>query len=555
MNVYQSTALLALAWCLAGGQQASPPQTPTAQTPPRPERKAPTIYRLQGGDIDGDGKSDLISWDSESKEVVISSYAAGEWKRLTSHKLENFPTNMIASDLDGDGKAELIIGEGLRGYNPKTGPQTDVQLRIYRPLSKEGWVPIEIFRQVTERPEFTSLESVDLDGDGKPELLFAFFAEKYQVDLRVARRVGGAWKIEELPRIRMGMHITAGDVLGNGRKMTVVGRPYGESQTAIGDAFILDGTARIDLPVFRGVSSIAVGNVDGDRQLEIIVGDGWHSDYGKIARPRLALLKRVNGKWNYQLIEDVPEHVRIRRVLIVDLDGDGKGEIIALGERRNSLGGDVRIYQHTVKGWRGATVARDIQSIALGPFSARGKRELVVSGKENQLIELDLRRTQWDASLGEETETYQIDAATLIDKPTPRLQADEWIGSEPLTMEKLKGKVVVLDFWATWCVPCIKQFPTLRQWQEKYGPRGLVIIGVTNHSNQTSQDVRAFTAREKLPWPVAIDTRSRTQMDFGVSPIPHTFVIDQAGNVILSHVGGKNIEEIEQKIDALTQRR
>jgi len=125
MNVYQNTALLALAWWLTGWQQtppAQPPsvQTPSVQTPARPERKPPLIYRIQCGDIDGDGKADLISWDSESKEIVISSYTAGAWKRLTSHKLENFPTNMIASDLDGDGKAELIIGEGLRGYNPKT---------------------------------------------------------------------------------------------------------------------------------------------------------------------------------------------------------------------------------------------------------------------------------------------------------------------------------------------------------------------------------------------------------------------------------------------------
>ena len=123
-------------------------------------------------------------------------------------------------------------------------------------------------------------------------------------------------------------------------------------------------------------------------------------------------------------------------------------------------------------------------------------------------------------------------------------------GSAPLSMEKLKGKVVLLDFWATWCVPCIAQFPTLRQWQEKYGPRGLVIVGVTNHSSQTSEDVRAYLAKDKLPWPIAIDTQSRTHMDFGVSPIPHTFVIDQAGNVVLSHIGGKNIVEIEKKIEA-----
>ena len=168
---------------------------------------------MQSGDFDGDGKSEQIAWDSVSKEISISSYSAGSWKKLTSHPLENFPTQMIASDLDGDRKAELIIGEGLRGYNPKTGPQTDVQLRIYRPLAKDGWVPNEIFRQVTERPEFTSLESIDLDGDKQQELLFAYFAEKYQVNLRVARQSGNTWKIEELPQVRMGMNITAGDVL------------------------------------------------------------------------------------------------------------------------------------------------------------------------------------------------------------------------------------------------------------------------------------------------------------------------------------------------------
>jgi len=235
---------------------------------------------------------------------------------------------------------------------------------------------------------------------------------------------------------------------------------------------------------------LSVSDLNNDGKPDVVVSN--------FASPSISVIENTssNGTTSFQSKVDYTMDNFARSSAAGDLDGDGKGEIIALGERRNSLGGDVRIYQHTVKGWRGATVARDIQSIALGPFSTRGKRELVVSGKENQLIELDLRRIQWDASLGEETETYQIDAATLIDKPTPRLQADEWIGSEPLTMEKLKGKVVVLDFWATWCVPCIKQFPTLRQWQEKYGPRGLVIIGVTNLSNQTSQDVRAFTAKE-----------------------------------------------------------
>ena len=126
---------------------------------------------------------------------MISLYSRGKSQVLTSHTLENYPGDMEVHDLDGDGKGELIIGEGLHGYNPKTGPQTDVHLRIYRPLEKDGWTPHEIFKQVSERPEVTSLEVVDLDGDKQPEILFAYFAEKYQVDLRVARREGKAGRL------------------------------------------------------------------------------------------------------------------------------------------------------------------------------------------------------------------------------------------------------------------------------------------------------------------------------------------------------------------------
>lgn len=547
MSICQKTVLLALVVSVTAWAQ-SPPQS-------KPQRKPPTIYRVQSGDLNGDGRSELTTWDSESKEVVVKTYADGQWKQLAAHTLEDFPSLMKVADLDGDGKGELIIGEGLRGYNPKTGPQTDIHLRIYRPLARDGWTPEEVFHQASERPEFTSLEVVDMDGDRQPEILFAYFAEKYQVDIRVARRTKGAWQIEELPRVRMGMHVVAGDVLRNGRKMILVGRPYGEAVTALGDAFLMDGAARIDLPVFRGVSSAAVGDVDGDRRLEVVVADGWHADYGKIARARLAIIKRVAGKWDYQLIEDVPEHTRISQILLADLDGDGKAEIIAHGERRGSLGGDVRIYQRAATGWRGMTVAKDAQGFALGAFTAREKRELIFSGPEIKPVALNLSRARWDPALAEEVETYKIDPETLIGKLAPKLQAEEWIGSEPLALNKLKGKVVLLDFWATWCKPCIGQFPTMRQWLEKYGPNGLVIIGMTDHSSQTSEEVRAFVAKWKLPWAVAIDQRSRTQMDFGVSPIPHTFLIDRLGILRMSHLGGADLPTIERQIEALLAQR
>lgn len=546
----KSLILLVLAMCVPAWAQTSPSPSPKPATPPVPL----TIYRVEAGDLNGDGKAELITWDSESKELVIADCSSAQPKKIAFHMLERFPTRTLVADVDGDGKGELLIGEGLRGYNPKTGPQTDIHLRIYEPLEKGDWTPVEIFRQATERPDVTSLNVVDLDGDKQPEILFAYFAEKYQVDLCVARRTGDDWKIERLPRIRMGTQVRAGDVMHNKKQMLVVGRPYGEDVSAIGDAFVLDGERRIGLPVFRGVSSVAVGDVDADGRADIIVGDGWHRDYGKIARARLAVIRYVNGQWEYNLIEDVPGVIRLSRIVLADLDGDSRLEIIAHGDRSNSLGGDVRVYQRTAAGWRGMTVAQDVQGFAIGDLDGDRKPELAFARAEPQWLALDLRTAKWDERLAEAVETYEVSAASLIGKPAPRLQAAEWVGGEPLSLEKLKGKVVLLDYWATWCGPCIRTFPTLKEWQAKYGSKGLVIIGVTDHSRQTSEQIRAFVQKQKLPWVVAVDPSKRMHIDYGVGPIPHSFLIDHDGVVQLSHVSGGDLQEIEKRIEELIAR-
>ncbi len=69
----------------------------------------------------------------------------------------------------------------------------------------------------------------------------------------------------------------------------------------------------------------------------------------------------------------------------------------------------------------------------------------------------------------------------LIGKPAPDLNAEDWANGSPLSADELKGKVVLLDFWAIWCGPCIATFPHLREWQEKYSEKGLVIVGMTRY--------------------------------------------------------------------------
>ncbi len=65
-------------------------------------------------------------------------------------------------------------------------------------------------------------------------------------------------------------------------------------------------------------------------------------------------------------------------------------------------------------------------------------------------------------------------------KPAPELALKDWINSKPLDLDALKGKIVVLDFWATWCGPCLSAVPHTNEMKKKYAKKGVVIIGVCN---------------------------------------------------------------------------
>ena len=115
----------------------------------------------------------------------------------------------------------------------------------------------------------------------------------------------------------------------------------------------------------------------------------------------------------------------------------------------------------------------------------------------------------------------------------PKIDATSWLNTnDDLSWDKLNGKVVVLDFWGTWCGPCVKKLPDVKKLAEKYAERDLVVIGI--HSAQGGDTCREFVEQNKISYPIAIDS-GKTAEAFAVSSWPSVFVIDKTGKVIAGY--------------------
>jgi len=130
--------------------------------------------------------------------------------------------------------------------------------------------------------------------------------------------------------------------------------------------------------------------------------------------------------------------------------------------------------------------------------------------------------------------------------------ADEWIDQAPVKLADLRGRVVLLDFWATWCGPCRVTFPRLQKWHESYKDKGLVILGVTNffghaEGKQLTQPqevayLRDFKKRFHIPYGFAVADSGENDRNYAVSSIPTSFLIDRRGVVRLISVGSSDEE-------------
>lgn len=130
----------------------------------------------------------------------------------------------------------------------------------------------------------------------------------------------------------------------------------------------------------------------------------------------------------------------------------------------------------------------------------------------------------------------------------------KWLQSQPLKLEGLRGKVVLVDFWEYTCVNCIRTFPYLKSWHDKYKDKGLVIIGVHTpefHFAKEEQNVTKAAKQFGLTWPIVVDSDYLVWQTYGNRYWPAKYLIDHQGFVRYFHFGEGGYAATEERIQAL----
>jgi thiol-disulfide isomerase/thioredoxin len=139
-----------------------------------------------------------------------------------------------------------------------------------------------------------------------------------------------------------------------------------------------------------------------------------------------------------------------------------------------------------------------------------------------------------------------------LEKAPELRKSDVWINTKsPLTLGSLKGKVVLIDFWAFDCDPCKEAVPHVEALFEKYSKDGLVVIGVhTPRADYEKELPKLRKAIEKMgiQYPVVVDNKQKIWADYRCDLWPTQFVIDRSGFIRLSHGGVGHYDDIEEAV-------
>lgn len=120
---------------------------------------------------------------------------------------------------------------------------------------------------------------------------------------------------------------------------------------------------------------------------------------------------------------------------------------------------------------------------------------------------------------------------------------------ETITLSDLKGKLVLVDFWASWCPPCREEAPRLAQVYKEYKDRGVEFIGISVWDRVN--DAKDYVERFGITYPSGLDTRGTILVDYGVRGIPEKFFINPEGQLIAKFIGPSDVDGLRETLDQM----
>lgn len=135
---------------------------------------------------------------------------------------------------------------------------------------------------------------------------------------------------------------------------------------------------------------------------------------------------------------------------------------------------------------------------------------------------------------------FDADPAAYVPANLPRSAPSfslKDLRGNPVSNESLKGKVVLLDFWATWCTPCLKSMPELEAIHRRYADRGFAVVGVSIDEGGPAK-VKKFVAAKKITYPIAMDSKKNSAWEsFRVKAVPAAYLLDREGRIVAQWTG------------------
>ena len=142
-------------------------------------------------------------------------------------------------------------------------------------------------------------------------------------------------------------------------------------------------------------------------------------------------------------------------------------------------------------------------------------------------------------------------SALVVGQPAPDFVA-QTVHGEPVTLLSYRGRTVVLNFWATWCVPCRHELPALQAAYEVYQEKGVVILAVSQDAAEQHDMVRAYMTTQGLTFPALHDPQGSIAAQYNVMLLPSTIFINPAGTITATHIGPMTRMQIERHLATIT---